>query len=169
MYIHLTTSNLTTPVKNTIIYFSTAAMNSTKSCIPTGSQILMENAIESLSADSRKMCLRDAGLTSLHHLEYLACLTEIDLSHNALRHIHDGFLLQHVHVLDLSHNEITTCEGLGGLDGLQTLDLSYNCILAVLIFLRCLFIKYLLVSLQICIRKKLAQIMSLIYLYHIIE
>ena len=94
----------------------------------------MENAIESLASASCKICLRDAGLTLLHHLEYLACLAEVDLSHNALRHIQDGFLLQHVHVLDLSHNKITTCEGLGGLDGLQTLDLSYNCILSVLIF-----------------------------------
>ncbi|KAI0228805.1 Geranylgeranyl transferase type-2 subunit alpha [Lamellibrachia satsuma] len=90
------------------------------------SKFIMENAMESLTPDSCKICLRDNDLTSLHHLEYLACLTEVDLSHNALRHICDGFLLQRVRVLDLSHNDIETCEGLGSLDGLQTLDLSYN-------------------------------------------
>ena len=99
----------------------------------TGSKFIMENAMESLTPDSCKICLRDNDLTSLHHLEYLACLIEVDLSHNALRHICDGFLLQRVRVLDLSHNDIETCEGLGSLDGLQTLDLSYNCILLMLL------------------------------------
>ena len=95
-----------------------------------GSKFIMENEIESLSPDSRKICLRGNDLTSLSHLQYLACLTEVDLSHNALRHVRDGFLLQRVCMLDLSHNEMVTCEGVAGLPALHTLDLSHNRILS---------------------------------------
>ena len=95
-----------------------------------GSKFIMENALESLSPDSHRICLRGNDLTSLSHLQYLACLAEVDVSHNALRHIRDGFLLQRVCTLDLSHNEMATCEGLAGLPALQTLDLSHNRILS---------------------------------------
>jgi Leucine-rich repeat (LRR) protein len=91
-----------------------------------GSKIQMETALESLEPFVQFFALRGERLTTTYHLEHLCAMKTVDLSHNALRHLRTGFLLQNVIELNLNNNQIVDCQGLKRLPKLEILNLSNN-------------------------------------------
>lgn len=87
----------------------------------------MEDAIESHSSNAqRSFCITGRQLTVAYHLEHLAGMVDVDMSHNALIHMKSGHLLQSIRKLKLNDNHLRTCDGIERLLQLEELDLSNN-------------------------------------------
>lgn len=87
----------------------------------------MEDAIESHSSNAqRSFCMTGKQLTVAYHLEHLAGMVDVDMSHNALIHMKSGHLLQSIRKLKLNDNHLRTCDGIERLLQLEELDLSNN-------------------------------------------
>lgn len=90
------------------------------------SKFVMENLIESLKPEDRKLAIADRQLTALYHTNHLLLITSLDVSHNQLRSLHALHPLQCLHTLHADHNLINNCNGLECLTELTNLSLSHN-------------------------------------------
>ena len=79
-----------------------------------------------LSADRRRLDLRDTWLTSLEGVQLPKNLRELDLSHTKLTSLEGVQLPKNLQELDLSYTKLTSLEGVQLPRNLQVLNLSFS-------------------------------------------
>ncbi|XP_074644126.1 geranylgeranyl transferase type-2 subunit alpha-like [Tubulanus polymorphus] len=95
------------------------------------SKYLIENSIETLSPENRKIDLNGKNLTGIYHPEHLALCTHVDLSQNRISSLKNVNLIACVQELNLEGNQLSSVCDVEGLQFLQKINLKNNHIVEV--------------------------------------
>lgn len=90
------------------------------------SKFILQSILETQDKNAREMSLKDEGLTSLYHTEWMLLLTSIDLSNNALSTVKSLSNLRCLKCLCLDNNHLKDLDGLQHCHQLCELSVKIN-------------------------------------------